>query len=165
MPISSLNSFIFLLSSLHILRSQLFSAICIFSCLSASASVPNPYIQADTTQASNTFPFSCFFSFLFHIMPSTLLHAAALGCILLCISLLLPPSSHTVHLFNGLSVNNYMQVPLLFAYPHYFCLLQIHSEAMFSKGIIGLPSTYACQYIEFVCVSGVSRISQRGGQS
>ena len=59
MPISSLNSFIFLLSSwvtLHILRTQLFSAICIFSCLSVSASVPNLYIQVGTTQASNTFP-------------------------------------------------------------------------------------------------------------
>ena len=80
MPISSLNSFIFLLSSwvtLRILRTQLFSAICIFSsCLSVSASVPYPYKQAGTTQASNTFPFSCFFSFLSHIMPSTLLHAA-----------------------------------------------------------------------------------------
>ena len=64
-PISSLNSFTFLLSSwvtLHILQTQLFSAI-FSSCLSVSASVPNPYIQAGTTQASNTFPFSCFFSF------------------------------------------------------------------------------------------------------
>ena len=59
MPISSLNPFIFLLSScvtLHILRTQLFSAIRIFSCFSVSASVPNPYIQAGTKQASNTFP-------------------------------------------------------------------------------------------------------------
>ena len=41
--------------SLHILWTQLFSAICIFSsCLSVSASVPNPYIQAATMQASNT---------------------------------------------------------------------------------------------------------------
>ena len=97
MPISSLNYFIFLLSSwvtLHILRTQLFSAICIFSsCLSASASVPNPYIQAGTTQPSNTFAFSCFFSFLSHVTPSTLLHAAAPACTLLCISLLLPPSN------------------------------------------------------------------------
>ena len=85
-PISSLDFFIFLLSSwvaLHILRTQLFSAICNFSCLSVSASVPNPYIQTGTTQASNT-PFSCFFTFftfLCHKMTSTLL----------CISLLLPP--------------------------------------------------------------------------
>ena len=75
MPISSLNSFIFLLSSwvtLHILRTQLIFAICIFSsCLSVSASVPNPHIQAGTTQASNTFPFSCFFSFLSHNTPTS----------------------------------------------------------------------------------------------
>ena len=100
MLISSLNSFIFLLSSwvtLHILWTQLFSAICIFSsCLSVSASVPHPYIQAGTTQASNSFTFSCFFIFLSHIMPSTLLHAAAPASTLLCIVLLLPPSSHTV---------------------------------------------------------------------
>ena len=116
MPISSLNSFIFLLSSwvtLHILQTQLFSAICIFSCLSVSANVPNPYTQAGTTQASNTFPFSCFFSFQSHIMPSTRLHAAAPACTLLCISLLLPPSSHTVpsmytKLFTCLMINNYM---------------------------------------------------------
>ena len=69
--------YIFLLYSwgtLHILRTQLFYATCVLSSfLSVSASVPNSYIQAGTTQASNTFPFSCFFSFLSHIMPSTLL--------------------------------------------------------------------------------------------
>ena len=81
--------------TLHILQTQLFSAICTFSCLSVSVRLPNPYIQAGTTQVSNTFPFSCFFSFISHIMPSTLLHAAAPACTL-CISLLLPPFSHTV---------------------------------------------------------------------
>ena len=100
MPFSSLNSFIFLLSSwvtLYILQIQLFSTICVFSsCLSVSASVPNLYIQAGTMEASNTFPFSCFFSFLSHIMPSTLLHVAGLACTLLCMYLLLPQSSHTV---------------------------------------------------------------------
>ena len=82
--------------------------------------------------------------FLSHIMPSTLFHAAAPACTLLYISLLHPPSLQhctaqvykTVHLFNGLSVNNYMQVHLLFAYPHCFGLFQIHLEAMFSKGVI-----------------------------
>ena len=57
--ISSLNSPIFLPSSyftLHILLIQLFSAARSFSCISASASVSNPHIQAGTTQASNTIP-------------------------------------------------------------------------------------------------------------
>ena len=68
--------YIFLLYSwgtLHILRTQLFYAICIILLSLCQCQFPNPYIQAGTTQVSNTFPFSCFFSFLSHIMPSTLL--------------------------------------------------------------------------------------------
>ena len=76
MPISFLDFFIFLLSSLvilHILPDQLFSAICIFySCLFVSTSVPNPYIQAGTTKVSNTFPFSCFMSLVYFTNHSDL---------------------------------------------------------------------------------------------
>ena len=104
--ISSRNAPFFLLSSrctLHILLTQLFSAPCSFSCLSVRASVTNPYTQASTTQASNTFPFSCFFNFQSHIIPSTLLPAAT-ACNLFCTSLLLPPSSHIVpHRYTHLS--------------------------------------------------------------
>ena len=92
------------------------------------------------------FSFSCFFSFLSHIMASTLLHAAAPASTLLCLSLLLPPSSHTVppkytKLFTCLMVfpsttTCEQEVHLLFANPHCFGLLQNHSEATVSKGVI-----------------------------
>ena len=67
--------------TLYILRTQ-------SSCLSISASVPNLYTQDGTTQASKAFPFSCFFHFLSHVILSTLIHAAAPACNLLCTSLL-----------------------------------------------------------------------------
>ena len=95
MPISSLNS-IFLGSFAYSSNPVVFCYLYLLLCLSVSASVPNPYIQTGTTQASNTFPFSCFLNFLSHIMPSTILPAAVPACILLCIYLLLPPFSHTL---------------------------------------------------------------------
>ena len=69
---------------------------CSCSCVSVSATVSSPYAQAGATQASNTFSFSCFINFMSHLVPSILLYAAAPACSLLCVSLLLPPTSYTV---------------------------------------------------------------------
>ena len=85
--------------TLHILLTQLLYAICCFSfCLFVSACVPNPYAQAGTMHASNTFPFSSFFNILSNIIPPTVpIRTLMLACNVLCPPPpLLPPFSHIV---------------------------------------------------------------------
>ena len=112
---------------LHILLTQLFYATHnLPSCLSIRASISSPYKHAGTTCTSSTFfLINCFFSLLSHIIPSTLFHAATPAYITVCIGLLLRPSSHAVppmqvhkavQFFNDISVDNYMEVYLLFTF-------------------------------------------------
>ena len=105
--------------TLHILRTQLFSAICLFSsCLSVSASVPNPCVYRLVPRRLPTL-FLLVVSSVF--CPHNSFHSPPCCC---CCSCLHSPLSSlttssilthcaaqvykTVYLFNGLSVNNYM---------------------------------------------------------
>ena len=108
---------------------------------------------------------------LFHTIPSTLHHEYC-ACLQLPLHLLVTSSILThcskqvhkdVNLFTGLSIDYYMQVHILFAYPHYFGLLMIHLEAMFSEdssnvfcGSSLLPPLLGRQHILFSLITGGS---------
>ena len=128
-PVTSLNSFH--LPSVASHYTTFPSSSTCFCCL-----------QASTQPASKT----SFLLFLqlsgSHTMISTLFHAVTPACTLLCISLLIPPSSYTIlpkytKLFTYIWANC-MLICFLLTSTHYFSLLQIHSEVMFSERVIPL---------------------------